>query len=475
LTLVALTVLSVARGQTPPGPDATTPAPAPAEKRDGLVYVIPIKGMIERGLVYVIRRGVAQAVRQRADAVVFDMDTPGGRLDAAEELVNIVGGLPIKTCVYVNPNAISAGAILSFATDAIYMAPGSRIGDAMPIMMAPLGTPQEMPEAIEEKSVSYVASLIRSAAQRKGHDAQLAEAMVRRTKEYKIGDQVINPPKQLLTLTNVEAEQLVDDGKGGRRPLLSLGTRERLSDVLASLGLAGARTVELRVTAAEKIARFVEAFSVLFLVGGVLGLYIEFKTPGFGLPGVLGISLLAIWFWGYHVAGLAGGAEILLFVAGVTLLAVEIFILPGFGVAGFSGLALVLLALGMAMVEHYPGLPAYSAPPLHLRRAILNLSGTLIAATTLGALLARFLPKTRAFDRVALATAVAADAGYTASDETTDLVGLRGVAITALRPAGIGVFEGRRMDVVSRGDFLEAGTRIEVAEAHGNRVVVTPL
>jgi membrane-bound serine protease (ClpP class) len=440
-----------------------------------LVYVIPVKGMIERGLVYVVRRGMAQAIRQRADAVIFDMDTPGGRLDAAEELVNIVGGMPIKTCVYVNPNAISAGAILSFATDAIYMAPGSRIGDAMPIMLGPIGDAQAMPEAIEEKSVSYVASLVRSAAQRKGHDAQLAEAMVRRTKEYKIGEQVINPPKQLLTLTNMEAEQLVDDGKGGRRPLLSLGTRERLSDVIAALGLTGARTVELRVTAAEKIARFVEAFSILFLVGGVLGLYVEFKTPGFGLPGILGVTLLAIWFWGYHVAGLAGSVEMVLFIAGVALLAAEIFVLPGFGIAGVAGIVLVLLALGMAMVEHYPGVPAYQAPALHLRGALFNLSVTLVAATILGALLARFLPRTRAFRHVALAAAVGAEEGYRAADETAELVGQRGVAVTALRPAGIGRFGDRRLDVVSRGDFLEAGTPIEVAEAHGNRVVVVPL
>ncbi len=345
----------------------------------------------------------------------------------------------------------------------------------MPIMMAPLGNPEAMPEALEEKSVSYVASLVRSAAQRKGHDAQLAEAMVRRTKEYRIGEQVINPPKQLLTLTNAEAEQHVDDGKGGRRPLLSLGTKDRLSDVIAALGLTGARTVELRVTLAERIARFVEAFSVLFLVGGILGLYIEFKTPGFGLPGMLGIALLAIWFWGYHVAGLAGSVEIVLFVAGVALLAVEVLLLPGFGVAGIAGLGLVLLALGMAMVEHYPGVPTYRPPAIHLRGAIANLGLTLVAATALGALLARFLPKTRAFNRVALTSAVAAKDGYRAAEETKNLIGLRGVAVTALRPAGIGLFEDRRLDVVSRGDFLDAGTRIEVAEAHGNRVVVVPL
>jgi membrane-bound serine protease (ClpP class) len=450
-----------------------TPFPAAGadETQSGPVYVIPVKGMIERGLVYVVRRGVAQAIAQNASAIILDMDTPGGRLDAAEEIIKTIGGLKIKTLTYVNPSAISAGAIIAMGTDDIYMAPGSRIGDAMPLMLSPFGAPQEMPEALEEKAVSYVASLIRSAAQRKQHDPKLAEAMVRRDMEYKIGDEVISAKGQLLTLTNVEAERLVGE-EGKKRPLLSLGTVASLTELRERIGARSSRVVELTVTPAETIARYIEMLSVLFLIGGLLGLYIEFKTPGFGLPGILGILLLAIWFWGHHVAGLAGMGELVLFVVGMTLLLVEIFVIPGFGIVGVTGIALMVAALLMAMVEHYPSLPWYEVPGLQLQVAVVKL-GTAIIVAFIGALvLVRYLPATRAFQHIALGTTIGREAGYQASASTDTLVGLRGQAATPLRPAGVGVFGGRRLTVVSRGDFIDAGAPIVVAEAHGNRIVV---
>ncbi len=434
-----------------------------------LVYVIPIADEIERGLVYVIRRGVAEAQRDGAAAVIFDMNTPGGRVDSAEEIINIIGSLPIKTCTYVNPNAISAGAIIAFSTDEIYMAPGSRIGDAMPIMLSPVGTPQEIPGKIEEKASSYVASLIRSAAQRKGHDEKLAESMVRPDVGYSIGDKVICATNRLLTLTNIEAEQLVERG-GVTAPLLSKGTVENREALLARLGLAGAEVRELRVSPAESIARYIEMFSYLLLIGGVLGIYIEFKTPGFGLPGIAGILLLAIWFWGHHVAGLAGMGEVLIFVLGVSLLAVEVFVIPGFGFVGLAGISLIFLSLLMGMVEHYPGAryPSLS----NMQRAVVGLGTSLTLAFVAALVLARFLPKTSLYGNLVLGSEVSASAGYQTAQQTASLVGLKGVADSRLRPAGIGTFGDRRIDVVTQGDFLEKGTPILVVEAHGSRVVV---
>lgn len=447
---------------------------AEPDQGTGTAYVIPIKGMIERALVYVIRRGVDQAERENAEAIIFDMDTPGGRVDAAREIVNLIGNLDVPTYTFVNPDAISAGAIIAMATDHIYMAPGSRIGDAMPLMMTPIGGPQQVPESVEEKSVSYVAGLIRTAAQRKNHDAKLAEAMVRRSIEYKIGDDTISEAGELLTLTNVEAERMVDDGTGERR-LLSRGTVKDLDALLGAIGKKGARMVELTVTPAERVARYIELFSVFFLVGGALGLYIEFKTPGFGLPGIAGICLLAVWFWGHHVAGLAGSAEMVLFAVGATLLFLEIFVIPGFGVAGLSGIILILLAMLMAMVQHYPGLPAYNLPTVHIQSAILKLgiAGTIAFFAML--LLAKFLPETQVFRRVMLTGTLGKGDGFTASRETNDLAGLEGVAATMLRPAGIGVFGDKRLNVVARGAFIDRGSPIVVAETHGNRIVVATL
>jgi len=427
--------------------------------------------MIERGLVYVVRRGVATAHREGASAIIFDMHTPGGRLDAAEEIVNIIANVGIETCTFVNRDAISAGAIISLGTDRIYMAPGSRIGDAMPLMMTPFGAPQEMSEAMEEKAVSYVAGLIRSTAQRKQHDAKLAEAMVRREMEYKIGDKVICPEGQLLTLTNVEAEQMVEE-EGVERRLLSSGTVNSIPDLLRQIGHGDKQVITFHVSPAETFARYIEMFSALFLVGGLLAIYIEFKTPGIGIPGLTGILLLAIWFWGHHVAGLAGMGELLIFTLGVVFLVVEIFVIPGFGVVGITGLVLMVTGLMMAMVQHYPGIPWYKPPELHIEGAIRVLGSALVATFVLGLILARFLPKSPIFHRLMLDTAETAESGYTASKRNDELVGLRGIAGTPLRPAGIGVFDDRRLNVIARGQFIEKGSPIVIAESHGSRIVV---
>lgn len=444
-------------------------AAADSAANTNLVYVIPIESMIERGLVYVVRRGVAEAQRDGAAAIIFDMNTPGGRVDAAEEIINIIAAVPVKTCTYVNPNAISAGAIIAFATDEIYMAPGSRIGDAMPLMMSPVGTPQEIPGKIEEKAASYVSSLIRSAAQRKGHDAKLAEAMVRPDIGYAIGDKVICPTNRLLTLTNIEAEQVVErDGK--KVPLLSKGTAENRKALLERLGLAGAAVRELRISPAETIARYIEMFSALLLIGGLLGLYIEFKTPGFGLPGILGILLLAIWFWGHHVAGLAGMGEVLLFLLGVGLLLVEIFVIPGFGFIGVVGISMIFLSLLLGMVEHYPGMKYPSMG--NVQGAVVSLGISLLVTFAGGVVLARFLPKMPLLHRLVLGSDVSAGQGYQMTGPTATLVGLRGVADTRLRPGGIGVFGERRIDVVTGGEYLEKGAAIRIVESHGSRTVV---
>ena len=432
------------------------------------VYLIPIIDVIDDALVYVIRRGLNEAQDEGASAIVFEFDTPGGRLDSAEKILHMLRDLKVPTYSLVNPNAISAGAIIAMGTDHIYMTPGSRIGDAMPIMISPLGNVEPMPESIEEKQVSYVSAMIRAAAQHKGHDPELAEAMVRRDAEYKIGDEVISQKGRLLTLTNRDAERLVGPDK---RPLLSEGTVADLDELLAKIGHSNSDVVELTVTMAERIARFIESFSVIILGLGLLGLYIEFKTPGVILPGIIGVTLLAIWFWGYNIAGLAGMEEIVLFVLGLILLLVEVFFLPGMGFIGFGGVILMVVALVMAMVEHYPGNSNWPTLP-DFRTPILNLcmAGILSALGLL--LVGRFLPKSPLFRGLVLESATARSAGFRASADTSELVGRRGTAWTALRPAGVGNFGNQRLTVVSRGDFIIAGTEIVIVEAHGNRVIV---
>lgn len=426
--------------------------------------------MIEPALLYVIRRGVLEAERRNAAAIILKMDTPGGRLDATADIVRVLQRTRVPTYTFVEKSAISAGAIIALATKHIYMAPGSVIGDAMPIMMSPTGGPQEMPAALEEKTVSAVAALIRATAQESGHDPQLAEAMVRREIEYKIGEEVISPAGQLLTLTNVEAEREVGE-EGQRRKLLSRGTVADVPELLRKVGLADREVIELQVTGAERLARLIAAAAPLLLMAGLLGLYIEFKTPGFGLPGILGLLALGLFFYGHHIAGLAGAEEIALFFIGVVLIAVEVFVLPGFGLPGIIGITLVLYSLLSAMAERLPGGSWVPSLP-SLQTPLMKLSSAILLAGVGAALIGRWLPKSRAGHWLILDSAADVQHGYTGAAVDTSLVGALGTAETALRPAGTAVFGERRIDVITRGEFLDAGTPVRVVEAKGNRIVV---
>ncbi len=444
--------------------ESDLPAPAP----EAPVYIIPIRGQIEGALLYVIRRGLAEAEQRNAAAVVFVMDTPGGTLGAASDIVRSIQAAKPPVYTFVEKDAFSAGAIIALATKAIYMAPGSVIGDALPIMMTPFGGVQEMPEGVEEKAVSAVAALVRSAAQTAGHDPELAEKMVRRETEFKIGDEVISPAGRLLTLT---AEEAARPGKEDK-PLLSAGTVKDVPAVLATLGLAKQPVVEMQITSTEKIARLIAAAAPILMIIGFLGIYIEIKTPGFGLPGVLGAACLALFFWGHHIAGLAGLEDLVILILGIALILVEIFLIPGFGFTGIFGIALVLVALVGAMVRIVPGGGVWWPSWGDLQTPIFKTGIALVGTGAGTLLLGRFLPQSRLFGRLTLSAATAAAAGYTAAPDSSALVGRTGTAATPLHPAGAARFGGDRLDVVTSGEFLAAGTPVRIIEAYGSRIVV---
>ena len=233
-----------------------------------LVYIIPIKKMIEPALLYVVRRGVDEAVRNDADAIILNMNTTGGRVDAAVAIVGALGYSEIPVYTFVEKEAISAGAMIALSTTRIYMKPGSVIGDITPISMGMSGSVQDLPEAVEEKMTSYVAAHVRSAAEQGGHDPDLAEAMVRRDIEYKVGDTLISKAGTVLTLTNVEAEQRVGEDQ---LPLLSEGTVGSIDEMLEVIGLSGAEQKVLEVTATEQLARLIASIAPFLMMIGLGG------------------------------------------------------------------------------------------------------------------------------------------------------------------------------------------------------------
>lgn len=437
---------------------------------DGIVLVIPIDGIINPSLTYVVRRGVEQAAAdERVTAIVFNMDTDGGRLDVTERIIRLIQDIEVPTYTFVNAKAFSAGAIIAMATDHIYMAPGSVIGAAMPIMVSPFSGAQEMPEALQEKMVSAVAALIRSAAQNKGHDPTLAEAMVRREMEYVIDDEVISPAGQLLTLNNLEAERIVGEES---RPLLSRGTVSNVEELMDAAGLSGREIMTLTITAGEQFARIIESLSFLFLAGGLLGLYIEIRSPGFGFFGMLGLLLLAVWFWGHHIAGLTGVFELTLFLIGFGLLLVEIFLIPGFGVTGLLGLLLMGGAIFLSMVDITPPDGPILPGEINWMFPLRMMTYTFLILGVGVYLITVYLPGIPIFRRLILEQATDKASGYQASSDTTDWVGRHGVALSALRPAGSALFDDDRLDVIAQGEFIEAGSPVEIVETHGNRIIV---
>ena len=429
-----------------------------------IVYIIPIKKMIEPALLYVVRRGIDEAMRNDADAIVLQMDTTGGRVDSAVAIVGALGHSKIPVYTFVEKEAISAGAMIALATTAVYMKQGAVIGDITPISMGMTGGINDLPEAEKEKMTSYVAAHVRSAAEQGGHDPDLAEAMVRRDIEYKVDDTLISKGGTVLTLTSTEAEQLVGEEQ---RPLLSKGTVKDMDAMLETLGLSNAEKRTFEVTATERIARWIAAIAPFLMMIGLGGIWLEIKTPGFGIFGITGITCLLLFFFGHHIAGLAGMEDLLIFTLGVTLLAIEIFVIPGFGLTGISGLVLIFISFVSAMSERLPGTwrPVDFSPDTFYL-PLLKVTASFVASIAVVALAGRFLPQTQLFQNLTLGTVVPS------ADEELDLLGREGIAHSDLRPGGSAYFDGRKIDVVTHGNYIPRTTPIRIAEVHGNRIVV---
>jgi membrane-bound serine protease (ClpP class) len=426
-----------------------------------LVYEIPIKEQIEPALLYVVRRGVMEAKKEKASAVVFVMDTPGGGVKEAREIISLIGQIDVPVYTFVEKDAYSAGAIIALSTKHIYMAPGSVIGAATPLMMSPFGGVEKMPDAIEEKMTSAVAALVRAAAEQGGHDPQLGEAMVRREMEYKVGTNVLSKAGELLTLTDKEAEGI-----------LSEGTVKDVTAMLEKTGLPNAEIRTLEITPAERIARFIAAFAPILLMIGLGGIWIEIKTPGFGLPGITGTAALVLFFFGHHIAGLAGMEDVVIFIIGFTLLFVEVFITPGFGVLGISGIAMILFSLLSAMTWKMPGHFLPSLDSITLQHAFINLAMGAAGTVVLGFFAGKYLPKSRVFRSIVLTQRTDKAEGFVAAQDHSERLGQEGVAEMNLHPAGRALFGSERINVITRGEFIEKGSTVRVIEASGSHIVV---
>ena len=418
------------------------------------VLVFPVHKDIDLGLSAFLERALEDAGEIKL--VIVDIETFGGRVDAAVQMRDLLMELSTPTVAYIHPRAISAGALIALSCDAIAIAPGGSIGAAMPI-----NVDSGEAEAVGEKYVSYLRTEFASTAQKQHRDKDVAAAMV---DSAVVIDNLIEAEK-LLTLTEEQAiEWEIADGRA-----------DDLDGLLATLGLAGATVDRPEISWAEQLVRFLTNPIVggLLMSLGMLGIGIELYTPGVGLPGGVGVTCLVLFFFGHFMTHLAGFEEIVLIGIGLILLVVEVFVTPGFGVAGISGLVVLALGLLLALL----GLDLrFALETGEVWTALLRVFASFGATVLAFAIFLYFAPESRFASRLVLKDkvrgTVAREGRTSPTAEEDELMGQEGVAVGDLRPAGIARFGEQRVDVVTEGDYVTAGTTVRVIEVRGNRVVV---
>ena len=439
--------------------DAALPASPPAPRR---VVIIPLRDEIAEPAFYILRRGLKEAIARRADVVVLDIKTPGGALDVTFKMMEALEKFHGTKIAFADNEAMSAGAFISATTDEIWFAPDGIIGAAAPVT----ATGGDVDATMKLKITSYLEARMRAISEGKGYRGQVISAMIDADTELKIDGQVLKENGKLLSLTAKEA--MKSYGKPPQ-PLLGAGIARDTADLLAQkFGPHGTEVTQLEVTWSERLAAFLNELTPVLLGAGMLALFIEFKTPGFGVFGIVGIGLLALVFLSSSVAGLSGHEPVALFAIGVVLLLLELIFFHSAGFLGVVGFALMIGSLVWAMADLWPNEPlqvAWSGDAFVRPLANLGLGSAI--AIGFAVLLVRFLPRGWFLDRLVVGATVggAAQTGGSApgSGVALDaLIGRRGVAATALHPAGQVEVDGRRYEAkIAVGD-VAAGAPVVV-------------
>lgn len=466
--------------------DVSHPALA-AVARDGSVAVkrvkvIPVRDGIDKPILYVLRRGLKEAQAEGMQAVVIDMDTPGGRVDVTLDIIEALDKFDGETLVYINKDAISAGALISSVVDEIHFSPRGVIGAAAVVG----GGGEDVAETMALKVNSVMNAKVRAYNEAGStFRAEVIKAMMDADYEFKIGEVVIKPKGELLSLTASEAGKTYGDPP---RALLSSGTHESIEAMLdAKYGKDGYTMKRVEVTWSEELASWLSAISPLLMGIGLLCVFVELKTPGFGIFGITGGLLLALVFFGHYAAGLSGHEPALVFLLGVVLVVVELFIIPGTLVAGLSGALLMLGALAWSMIDVWPNeMPKFDQETL--LRPVLNVFASLGIAIIGALALARFLPRGWFWDKMILQSAVAGDVAATGGGAISEsgyggfdsgapeggdgLLGASGVTVSALRPMGEVEVAGRRHEARADLGSLERGEKVRVVGRSGRTLII---
>lgn len=401
------------------------------------VVVIPVKHGIERGLESFLQRALTDAEQQGAEIIVLDIDTPGGEIDAAGNIGRMIREAGGKVVAYIDNQAFSAGTYIALNADQIVMTPGSSMGAAAPITMNG--------NAAEVKVISAWSEMMVGAAKMNHRNPEIARAMVEI-------DQDFPGIKSKGTVLSLDATKA-----------LELGYADKIvkdkQELFQFLGVQEADVQQIEPTLSEKVARIVTSPTVmgaLFIIG-LVGMVVELFVPGFGVFGTVGILSFGLYFFGHYVAGFANWLDIGLFVLGVVLMFLEIF-LPGaiIGILGF-----ICLVSGIVLAAY------------NTEQGVISLGLAVVVAIIVGFLLAKYFGHRGLWNKFVLQTEQHNTEGYVAPKDQRRFLNQTGTALTPLRPAGIVRIHGERVDAVSAGDFIAAGSPIVVVQVEGTRVVVS--
>ncbi|MEE9117154.1 MAG: NfeD family protein [Calditrichia bacterium] len=427
---------------------------------DSLVYRVPIEGTIDLGLPPFIERSLKAAAEEGAIAVIFDIDTFGGRIDAATQIKDAILDSPILTVAFINRRAISAGALISMSCDKIYMTSGGTIGAATAVdMQGKKGS---------EKVISYMREEMASTAESTGRNIAIAKGMVDEELSFTYleidGDSVevtdLEGRKEgkLITLTTELAKKYK----------IADGDAETIDELLAELGFAGAVVKSTKANWSEAIVRFLTnpVVASLLMTFGFLGILFELQQPGWGVSGTIGAVCLALALGSGYIAELASATDLLIVFLGVLLLLIEMIVIPGFGIAGIGGIGLIIFGLYRLLLPDVP--VGEEVTDMAMFGLTIGIIGGLVGLV----LLFRLMTKTKFWKKLATPDVQDHERGYDTSLGLEDMVGREGVADSDLHPSGWVILGNKRIFVVSEGTFIEDGEKVKIITVDGNRVVV---
>jgi len=423
------------------------------------VYRVPIQSTIDLGLPTYISRSIEEAVKEDASAIIFDINTFGGRVDGATQIKDEIINSPILTIAYINKRAISAGALISLSCNKIYMTPGATIGAATAVDMSG--------NKGSEKVISYMREEMASTAESNGRNSNIARGMV---------DEELNFDYLIINGDSI----FVDDIEGRKEgKLISLTTNQAIKysiadgiansieDILKKVEMENAEIIDISINWSESMRRFLTdpTVSSLLMTFGFLGLLFEIQSPGWGIPGAIGIICLLLFFGTTIDTGMATGIELIIIVIGILLLLLEFFIIPGFGLFGIGGFIITLGGLFMLLIPKNPLNNDYT------------IASWAFAISTIGGILSIFLifriiAKTKFWEKLTLPTSQKSSDGYNTSLGLENFVGKLGISTSDLRPSGWGEFESRKLFVVTDGEFVSKEEKIKILSVDGNRIVV---